>query len=926
MAVFNPDVPIQGVPNFLGYSKPIDQPISDKSAGIQLSGLGDLINNTVNVADTTIKSVIDNAIRQGVEREREGFTGALEEIGGIPQSQRVADYQPNIPSMVSQTEPMKLISGSEAAPIPAGVTQGISALSRVHSAGISGGLPSTYYYGRLDQLAKDVRTQFPGYVDYIDAKVSQMTGGNPANQYMKALLSGIKSAQTDTRSDMQKALALIGANAGIEGADLQAKIISSGQVANPVAHVIEWMHKWKSVDVKNDRAIQELNLSKANAEDKKRLSTEKASGVANAVFNASWTDTVKGLGKTWDELSQMSYDELQKLSQGSDANAQQLGQSAQLAANNIAIAIRKRLNDPAYSSLKQADKDQIVEQYTTPFNTIAKNFLDKEFGVAHAKANFITAKTSDTGAWLLKDSSIAENASLHSAVKKLYGEAAAAPLLTAPGGPFVNMPKVVKEWANHQKMKLLTDPNATLKGVLEDLKKKSETPDENGITHEKDANLGYQYLVTEVPTLILSNKLGDAAKIKYITSVFSPGNDGLVSLFENDKVNDKGQLIPGKHSIFQSMTNPKIADEVWRLSQNNPQLWQMYKNWTDRTADELLREDVKSFSEIALDPDVKLTYNTDKHEFGVVFGPKYRKGIMPLSSSLIPGGASQYAATHPSEDNIRKGLAFINSVVGSKAYAYTKEGSDPNAAILNYLVHGLNLDPHGVDMPSELLKAIIGPGPQKKEEGKKESSLTNPSVTASPGAALDTAVKGIAQKLGIPQIPALEDWTKATIGEAKKGQIKGAANAATVSEEWGNPLDTQNFHTNHITSIKTPSGQEVNVNKKAAKAFEGFLKDLEATGYEIKSIGGYNLRMNKSDPRRLSQHAFGNAIDINPEDNPFVRGKKGKTNLPANISDIAAKWGISWGGDWSSVKDTMHFEYTGITPDTPGYKMAKKDK
>jgi len=29
--------------------------------------------------------------------------------------------------------------------------------------------------------------------------------------------------------------------------------------------------------------------------------------------------------------------------------------------------------------------------------------------------------------------------------------------------------------------------------------------------------------------------------------------------------------------------------------------------------------------------------------------------------------------------------------------------------------------------------------------------------------------------------------------------------------------------------------------------------------------------------------------------------------MPDNISQLAKKWGLGWGGDWKSVKDAMHF-------------------
>jgi hypothetical protein len=57
---------------------------------------------------------------------------------------------------------------------------------------------------------------------------------------------------------------------------------------------------------------------------------------------------------------------------------------------------------------------------------------------------------------------------------------------------------------------------------------------------------------------------------------------------------------------------------------------------------------------------------------------------------------------------------------------------------------------------------------------------------------------------------------------------------------------------------------------------------------------------------------YGNAIDINPARNPYSR--KFITDMPANVSDMAAKYGLSWGGDWKSIKDTMHFEWMGKRP------------
>ena len=76
---------------------------------------------------------------------------------------------------------------------------------------------------------------------------------------------------------------------------------------------------------------------------------------------------------------------------------------------------------------------------------------------------------------------------------------------------------------------------------------------------------------------------------------------------------------------------------------------------------------------------------------------------------------------------------------------------------------------------------------------------------------------------------------------------------------------------------------------------------------------------------RLSQHAFGMAVDINPLQNPCVKGSRIRPstatdyvdrskNFPHKIdeNDLCKKtfesYGFRWGGRWRSVKDYQHFE------------------
>lgn len=79
---------------------------------------------------------------------------------------------------------------------------------------------------------------------------------------------------------------------------------------------------------------------------------------------------------------------------------------------------------------------------------------------------------------------------------------------------------------------------------------------------------------------------------------------------------------------------------------------------------------------------------------------------------------------------------------------------------------------------------------------------------------------------------------------------------------------------------------------------------------------------------KLSNHAYGLAIDINPRINPYIRqgapadtvyaqrdvkkcrGKYREYMIQKDdyIYRLFQKYGFSWGGDWTSVKDYQHFE------------------
>ncbi len=86
------------------------------------------------------------------------------------------------------------------------------------------------------------------------------------------------------------------------------------------------------------------------------------------------------------------------------------------------------------------------------------------------------------------------------------------------------------------------------------------------------------------------------------------------------------------------------------------------------------------------------------------------------------------------------------------------------------------------------------------------------------------------------------------------------------------------------------------------------------------NTSAFNYRKIKG-TERLSNHAFGLAIDINPLLNPYVKKNsvepKGAVYNPelsgtitknSDVVKIFKSYGWNWGGDWTRGKDYQHFE------------------
>ena len=143
----------------------------------------------------------------------------------------------------------------------------------------------------------------------------------------------------------------------------------------------------------------------------------------------------------------------------------------------------------------------------------------------------------------------------------------------------------------------------------------------------------------------------------------------------------------------------------------------------------------------------------------------------------------------------------------------------------------------------------------------------------------------------------------------------------------------------HYDKDGKPVTGTLECNKSIAKDLQEIFAELYKAKYRIESMrpaseyGGdddkmmeanntscYNYRVMTGSKKKLSKHALGLAIDINPLYNPYVKGniikpeagrkyaKNPQIKKGGLVYRLFKQHGFKWGGEWRSLKDYQHFE------------------
>lgn len=322
------------------------------------------------------------------------------------------------------------------------------------------------------------------------------------------------------------------------------------------------------------------------------------------------------------------------------------------------------------------------------------------------------------------------------------------------------------------------------------------------------------------------------------------------------------------------------------------------------------------------------------------------KSLSPEQTAGIMGNMSQESGFDPlniqdpagrtrDPSSISAGWGIIQWTPGSKIIGIAKTANIKNpiyelATQLDIVWwHMNNTSPTGVNNMLEQYKKITDEVVatntyEQKMEGAGIPAMANriAAAKASLKKYKGSSPNGSSSSGGSDCSGAGVDIGTCSVNKPVYGSVNGSGNQYTqrqLAKIFGKP-GTASSHPEMDSNLTTVdfNGHDVSVNKKAAGCLKAVAADIKARSisYKINQMGCYRYDSNNgsSNIGLKSYHTYGVACDINWDKNPFISGGTAPYDMPAGYVDAFHDHGWTWGGNWNSVKDYMHFEFNGVKP------------
>jgi len=568
MAAFNPSVPDMNDPNWLGWSKAIQQPEGDKSKGVLFNAVGDTLESGLKIGDKLVQKYAENEVEK--------------------QAQPIVDEQ--MKSMQAQSTAIKenrpltqndLMQYAQDDSQPKGIDTAIGRAESLTNARANGKLSETDYWGKLYSTLKDVRSHYPGYRQYIDQEMERVTGKNVANAYMTSLLGDINAAMSNTQKDQEHIATMFrqAIDKGVPNAANDFDMFRSGKM--DASQALHKLNDYYAKDYQYKTIQQGAEVRKLGREEE----TIQAKDMADMLANKGAASYFSALSPTETQFNSV----VQGVRSGQDISPDQAQAfSTQIATSKLQAErqLRKDFNDPRQgmggrsiaSIIGPEETKKRIEAQLQDFDGLSNLMTNKDYGLVHAAFNAQKAITSADQLGLLKDQTMGGFFRLQASMKDMSPE-----LQKQMTNYFLDKnfgPQGMNTWIQGKISEFATgQPGATLTQAVKDVQKETKLSDGNKAKTSQEL-INWVMKIADPST-------PDQAKINFIKSAYGFANLDLIEQFE------KGQ---SQQSIFSAMTSPEVTKEIRKQSASDPSLWSGYKEWALRSVNQVFNNELRQLT------------------------------------------------------------------------------------------------------------------------------------------------------------------------------------------------------------------------------------------------------------------------------------------------------------------------------------------
>lgn len=713
MAIFNPDVPNVREPNFFRYSDSISQPKADESGGIMAKTIGGAIEGTAELADTVVKDTIKSDVYNKVDAERGKFTTALSNAAtyGNAEGPQAPAGQDPANTVVEGTPgpPVDIMAGRNTA-VPNAISRGIGRVSLNEEGLKQGTVDETEYHKNLYGIAKDLRTTYPGYREYIDREISKITGVNPANALVSDYISTINSAMSKASKeqdywrnkivdsgfpDNDKVLAqferdgnharvaqYLAHNNGIRSMlalkqavyqdannDKATRVAAGEDYANSAANVAATTHFYNSQKYTNG------DMSPADIADRMAdlsLHPEKANDVA-----------YQGLSERYAALHTQAYNQTMRLLTTPQKRPD--GSYAAPVSDTIGMEKTKGIVDKTVGAL---------------FDKTREFIADKQFGPAYSVMNGATAMQNNALMKVLQSPTVGGAVQTMSALNKTIPNFI--PLLT--GKSLANgLDKDLGDLLTEQGKQAVAQTGGKFYGLDGNIYSFKQSLDEldkaSDISGKPIPGQAYKNLL-EIRQAITDPKATPESIQNTVRYFYDPRvNKGSLNKFMDDYYDpSKGGNVRGRSSAFADLTEDKVTSAIWSKGSKND--WNKYSTWA---RDEFATQFGSAVRELNgyVNPDTGITSGaTHKIEGRVSWNTETKQLKLENIEVGGPNGEINRGAS-TKIDNLNMGLRNMATIA-------KQEGSNVDAYIFKILKdNGFSPTKDVNGVPAQIMRAMI---------------------------------------------------------------------------------------------------------------------------------------------------------------------------------------------------------------------------